>query len=262
MKSILRELDCFVCYESLKDPVYLHTCGHSLCLRCTKSLVDPDDLTITCPLDKRKTQFHLAPGGDVALPLNRPLMAINEAVMLHLKFCEMCQTQPVDFICSYDLLRLCSSCARRHRSSKHLRSHTVYGVGSQSICPEHNRKVLWFCFTERKLLCCECGDFGDQHKMCQVLPLSRARSRLSRSVKCLQTRCHELISEASELSESEEVPATLRRESAVLVSLHERLDIGPAAWAQVAQATSEITHSQKETTTALKRLRRKSKRVV
>ena len=225
-----------------------------MCLRCTKTLINPEDLTISCPLDKKKTQFQLSQKGDIALPLNRPLMAIGEAVTLHLKFCEVCQSHAAEFLCSYDLLRLCGPCARRHRSSKHLRSHVVQSIGTQTVCTEHQRKVMWMCFTEVKLLCCECGEFGDRHQLCTVLPLAGARARLLRTLKKVEERSTRLLTQVSSLSEHPELPATLQRQSSQLRSLTQAVNSGPKAWVQALQVTIEIARCQKDAVATVKQL--------
>lgn len=256
MKSILRELDCFVCYEVLRDPVYLHTCGHSLCLRCSKTLLDPASLSITCPLDKARTQFRLSPSGEVALPLNRPLMAISEAVSHHLHSCEVCQSRPAEVICAYDLLRLCSTCAQRHTSSKHLKSHVLCATSSQAICQDHQRRVLWICFTELKLLCCECGDFGETHKLCQVVTLPRARSRILRLLQKAVKSSQTLALEVEGVSDNHDFPVTLQKHSEDLHASIQALSLGPSAWIQALQQAREITRCQKSVASTVKRLRR------
>lgn len=257
MKSILRELDCFVCYEPLRDPVYLHTCGHSLCLSCSKTLLDSTALTITCPLDKGKTQFRLSPSGDVALPLNRPLMAISEAVTQHLNSCEVCQSRPAALVCANDLLRLCDSCAHRHTSSKHLKSHTLCAAASQAICPDHQRRVLWICFTELKLLCCECGEFGEAHRLCQVLTLSRARSRILRVLRKAERSSEALAGEVRVLGETQELPATLQRHTEELRAGIQALGEGPTVWLRALQQATEVVRCQKAVASAVKQLRRR-----
>lgn len=257
MKSILKELDCFVCYEPLRDPVYLHTCGHSLCLGCSKVLLDPITLSITCPLDKGKTQFRLSQSGEVALPLNRPLMAISEVVIQHLSSCEVCQSRPAVLVCANDLLRLCDSCAHRHTSSKHLKSHTLCSTTSQTICPDHQRRVLWICFTELKLLCCECGEFGEAHRLCQVLTLSRARSRILRVLRKAEKSSEALVREVKDMGEAQELPATLQRQTEELRAGIQALGGGPAAWLQALQQATEVMRCQKAVATAVKQLRRR-----
>jgi len=244
MKRVLRELDCCVCYEALRDPVYLHGCGHSVCLNCARVMLASDDLSVTCPLDKSKTYFSLSPNGDVVMPLNRPVMAIYEAVDVHLRYCEVCERRLVAMVCSFDQLRLCESCAKRHKATRHMRSHLVYCAASQSLCPEHHRRTLWMCFTEGRLLCCECGDFGELHRLCQVVTLAKARTRLLGMLRRAERKAAGLLELAKGTAELSELPVSLQRQSLELRSLRQSLARGPSAWVAAFRHCLEISRCQ------------------
>lgn len=250
----MRELDCCVCYEALRDPVYLHSCGHSVCLNCAKAMLTAEDLSISCPLDKIKTSFHLSPTGEVVLPLNRPIMAICEAVDIQLRYCEVCERRLVVMVCSFDMLRLCEYCAKRHKATKHLRSHLVLGAANQSLCPDHQRRILWMCFTEGRLLCCECGDFGELHRLCQVMPLVKARARLLAMLSRAERKAKQLIEQANDVAELIELPQSLQRQSLELRSLRQSLSRGPTAWLVAFRSCLEISRCQQAVARTVHRL--------
>jgi hypothetical protein len=224
--------------------VYLQGCGHSVCLRCARAMLAPEDLSVACPLDKIKTQFNLSSSGDVIMPLNRPVMAIYEAVDVHLRYCEVCERRLVAMVCAYDMLRLCEVCAKRHKATRHLRSHLVYCAASQSLCPEHHRRTLWMCFTEGRLLCCECGDFGELHRLCQVVSLAKARTKLLGMLRRAERKAEGLIDLAKGLAELSELPLSLQRQSLELRSLRHSLARGPSTWVSTFRHCLEVSRCQ------------------
>ena len=224
--------------------MYLQGCGHSLCLSCARAMLASEDLSVACPLDKIKTQFNLSPSGDVIMPLNRPVMAIYEAVDVHLRYCEVCERRLVAMVCAYDMLRLCEVCAKRHKATRHLRSHLVYCAASHSLCPEHHRRTLWMCFTEGRLLCCECGDFGELHRLCQVVPLAKARTKLLGMLRRAERKAEGLIDQAKGLAELSELPLSLQRQSLELRSLRHSLARGPSTWVSTFRHCLEMSRCQ------------------
>lgn len=132
----MADLTCPLCHEDFdlvsRTPRFMTNCGHTFCANCCERLlVGAKDGFVECPEDNILTVLSNPEQGIINFP---PNLAFNKILSAR-------RSRPVVV-----------------EGREAPRPSDFSGL---HVCPEHQKMADLFCLTDRKVICVDCGLFGD-----------------------------------------------------------------------------------------------------
>ncbi|XP_062395885.1 E3 ubiquitin-protein ligase TRIM35-like isoform X2 [Sardina pilchardus] len=143
--SLEEDLSCSVCCDVFQEPVLLG-CGHSFCRKCLSR------------------HWSSSPG----------------------RRCPVCRRpSPQEPVLNISLRSTCESFLKHQRAAKKAQMRRIKKREQKKgekdkLCPEHGRKLVFFCQREGELVCCQWKNSG--HRGHRVLPWQRAVKKRKREL--------------------------------------------------------------------------------
>ncbi|XP_041657208.1 finTRIM family, member 83 [Cheilinus undulatus] len=211
--------DCYLCKESLRDPVSI-PCGHIFCSICLKTYWDHADHTgsYLCPqcrvsYSKRPTPRRVGSSRNSSLqrsyesqPPTPPSPDYNHAGPQDVA-CDVCKKHKAVKTCLMCLASFCEKDLQAHFNSPTFKRHKlvdVLDVLDRHVCPQHQKGLELFCRTDQMCICVLCT--VKEHKGHDMVSAEQERAdeqqRLGVTQAEIQEKIHDRLKQMEEMKQA------------------------------------------------------------